>query len=210
MSILSEAWRRARGDHDAVSRTLGAPPLTAHGRRGHLLPWAVSGFLLVTVVGMGVYLWRSHVNSRAAAPAPVVSMRAAPPAAATTSPASRGAPPRAAAGVAHNPAPESDGRPAGGNESHEASGEAGARSRAAVAAAPATIPMPDSVRAQMPPIDVTVHVWNPQPASRFIMIDGRMYHEGDRLGHGLRLLSITPTGEIVEFRGYRAELGGND
>jgi len=33
--------------------------------------------------------------------------------------------------------------------------------------------------------------------------------EGDRLGHGVRLISITPTGEIVEFRGYQVELGGN-
>lgn len=209
MSILSEAWRRARSDNDAVSRALGAPPLAARGRRGHLLPWVLSGFLLVAVVGMGVYLWRSHANGRTAGSTQAVSIRAVPPAAArTTSPTARGGTPSVDDGKPHRPAPKSAGRSVGGRASHGASGEAGARSHAAVAAALGT--MPDALRAQMPPIDVTVHVWNPQPASRFVMINGRMYHEGDRLGHGLRLLSITPTGEIVEFRGYQIELGGND
>ena len=58
MSILSDAWRRSRGEHDEVSRALGAPPV--HGGAGsrHVLPWVLCGVLVVVLAGLGVYVWR--------------------------------------------------------------------------------------------------------------------------------------------------------
>jgi general secretion pathway protein B len=62
--------------------------------------------------------------------------------------------------------------------------------------------VPDAVRAALPPLVVAVHVWNPQPSARFIIVGGHVYHEGDRLAPRLRLVTITQSGLVVDFRGY--------
>ncbi len=200
MSILSDAWRRARGEEDAVTRALGAPPATSAVRRGHWLPWLLCGLLLVVVIGLGVYLWRSHRLSQipsqpspAAAGKPGGAGSGAARVAVKSgvvAPASRVAAKTGAPAVRSAPQPVSAGPAAGG-----------------AATAPASAP--EAVRAQLPPLAVTVHVWNPRPAARFVVVDGRIYHEGDELQPGLRLVRITREGEIVEFQGYRITLSGH-
>ena len=69
--------------------------------------------------------------------------------------------------------------------------------------------VPDAVRAQLPALPVTVHVWNPRPAARFIMVNGHVYHEGDALPEGVRLVSITPNGVVVNFKGYLITVNGH-
>lgn len=207
MSILSDAWRRARGEEDAVTRALGAPPPHPGAHRARWLPWIISCLLLIVVVGLSVYLWRIHRLTSstaqqartAAAKAPVKptagvareGMKASAgsqarhaPAAATPTPTNRGA-----ASVPMAPAATTIAR----NTDAAASGESA----------------PDAVRAQLPSLEVTIHVWNPHPASRFIVANGRMYHEGDEISPGLSLVSITPDGEIVKFRGYLITLGNH-
>ena len=194
MSILSDAWRRARGEEDAVTRALGAPPAQSPARRGHWLPWLLCCLLLVVVVGMGVYLWRSHWLSRSR-PQTVPGAVAAKPAGAGVARVKSKTP--AAAAASHVVAARTPAK----------AGASAARSTAALAS-PATS-APDAVRAQLPQLTVTVHVWNPRPAARFVIVNGRIYHEGDELQPGLRLVSITPEGEIIEFRGYRITLDGH-
>lgn len=62
---------------------------------------------------------------------------------------------------------------------------------------------PDAIRTAFPSLDVVVHVWNADPASRFIVIGAQQYHAGDEIAPGVRLRKITRNGEIVGFRGYR-------
>lgn len=211
MSILFEAWRRARGADARLSETLGAPPLPTR-RRSAVLPWLLCFLFAAIAAGFGVYLWRRPERAPTGA-GPVPAAAAAAPAVrrAVLVPrpqpsqqqrvAARGrtdaAPVQPATAptlvAAHAPKP----RPA-------ASAPAGA----AVAATPPPVSaaVPDAVRAALPPIEVTVHVWNPNPASRFIVIDGNILHAGDEIAPGVRLLAITRDGETVSFRGYRIEL----
>lgn len=207
MSILSDAWRRARGEEDAVTRALGAPPAQPGARRGHWLPWLLCCLLLAVVVGLGVYLWRSNLLTHAH-PQQVPGVAAGKPAGAEAGAAQAGigsaggssaghaattavrTPVKASIAVVRAKAPATPAAHAGN-----------------VAAAPGTAP--EAVRAQLPPLAVTVHVWNPRPASRFIVVGGRIYHEGDELSPGLRLVSITQEGEIVNFRGYLITLNGH-
>jgi len=64
------------------------------------------------------------------------------------------------------------------------------------------------VRAALPSFKVTVHVWNPTPSARFVVVNGNIYHEGQTLVPGVRLVKITRGGEVVRFRGRRLELSG--
>ena len=208
MSILSDAWRRARGEDDAVARALGAPPPQQGGRRVHWLPWLLCCLLLIVVVGLSVYLWRTHrltgasvqSASTATLKAPVRPTAAAGQAGTRLTDGAQASP--AASTVAHAPVNTSP-----------VSGKAAAPRTASVAratgAAAASGTAPESVRAQLPELTVTVHVWNPQPASRFIVVNGHIYHEGDELPQGLRLVSITQDGEIVNFEGYLITLNGH-
>lgn len=207
MSILSDAWRRARGEDDAVTRALGAPPPQPGGRRVHWLPWLLCCLLLIVVVGLSVYLWRTHRLARASVQSGTTAAVKAP------------VQPSAASGGTGTELP------GGSRASHAASTAAHASVNTgpvSVRAAPeaatvaravgaATVPetAPESVRAQLPALAVTVHVWNPHPASRFIVVNGQIYHEGDELMQGLRLVSITQDGEIVNFRGYLITLNGH-
>ncbi len=196
MSILSDAWRRARGEEDAVTRALGAPPSQPGARRAHWLPWFISCLLLIVVVGLGVYLWRIHrLRTSTQQPAVTAAAHAALPSTVKTARAdvksSAGLPASHAAAATHPLM------------------NAGAASVSTAPTAAASETAPDAVRAQLPALTVTVHVWNPHPASRFIVANGRMYHEGDQISPGLSLVSITQDGEIVKFKGYLITLGNH-
>ncbi|MFT4046436.1 MAG: general secretion pathway protein GspB, partial [Solimonas sp.] len=82
-----------------------------------------------------------------------------------------------------------------------------------VAAASATVPptpaatgitplrdMPDTYRAQFPVRTLDVHVYDPDPARRWIMIDGRRYGEGQTLDSGPRVAQITDGGVVFDFQ----------
>ncbi len=210
MSILSDAWRRARGDEEAVMRALGAPSRTASGR-AHWLPWALCGLLLVVVVGLSVYLWRTHLSppgKRSAATAAVTQAHpaASPGQTAPIRPSGAAKLRRRAAAVSPAPANVSVAS-AKAASTEDRGAAAGTVTQAGSPGAADAVP--EAVRARLPALPVTVHVWNPRPAARFIMVDGHIYHEGDVLPKGLRLVSITPNGEVVNFEGYLITLNGH-
>lgn len=109
MSILFEAWRRARGEDARLAETLGAPPPAIGPRRTARLPWLLAGVLAAVAAGLGVYLWRIErapqpqssppAGSRTAAAAPSVSLPHATVADASARPAAS-----ASAGAAPPPA----------------------------------------------------------------------------------------------------------
>lgn len=66
--------------------------------------------------------------------------------------------------------------------------------------------MPADYRASFPAYRVDVHVWNEDPALRFVMLNGRRYREGDVTQEGPRLLAIVVDGMDFEHRGTRVRL----
>lgn len=213
MSILSDAWRRSRGEEDAVSRALGAPPLPRGSRRGRILPWAVCAVLIIVVVGLGVYVWRSEtVRHPASAVQPQSVQNEAMPNPPTTVIGG------AKRSVMNEPHKQMIAKAVktmtrepgvtGGVQTDDTRRSESQRSHRQAVSARATQTVPDAVRAALPPLTVTVHVWNPRPSARFIIVDGHVYHEGDALGPRLRLVAITESGQIVNFRGYLITLTG--
>lgn len=63
--------------------------------------------------------------------------------------------------------------------------------------------LPLDARQDFPDLDVTVHVFAPDPDNRFVLINGERYGEGERLAPGVVLHEITREGALVDFRNYR-------
>ena len=60
-------------------------------------------------------------------------------------------------------------------------------------------------RRQLPPLKMTMHMWNEAADRRFVILDGRRVAEGDRIG-AARVAEIRRDGVILEWNGQRLEL----
>ena len=57
----------------------------------------------------------------------------------------------------------------------------------------------------IPPVKLSMHIWDESPARRFVILDGQRMGEGDRSGD-LRVVAIERDGVIVERNGARARV----
>jgi general secretion pathway protein B len=77
---------------------------------------------------------------------------------------------------------------------------------APVARSPEPMPlkdMPPSFRSEFPALSVQVHVYDPNPLRRFVLINGKKYRETDTLVEGPKVIEIVPEGVVLEHRGTR-------
>lgn len=70
--------------------------------------------------------------------------------------------------------------------------------------------LPGDVRAMLPDIDFTVHVYSRDPAARIVRVNGKMLGEGDAITGKLRLLEITRGGVIMEAGGNLFQMGARE
>lgn len=61
--------------------------------------------------------------------------------------------------------------------------------------------MPDAYRARFPVQGLDVHVYDPDPARRWIMVAGKRYREGQVVDGGAQLAQIVDSGAIFAFDG---------
>ncbi len=68
--------------------------------------------------------------------------------------------------------------------------------------------LPDDVRRDLPSVAFTGHLYSSNPKSSYVFVDdGRPLLEGQQIADELILHKITPTGVVVEFRGYLIDVG---
>lgn len=60
-------------------------------------------------------------------------------------------------------------------------------------------------RKQLPPLKLSMHMWNDAPAQRFVIIDGHRLAEGDRIGNVV-LEAIRTDGVVLDWNGRRFKL----
>lgn len=60
-------------------------------------------------------------------------------------------------------------------------------------------------RRQLPPLKLTMHMWNEAADRRFVILDGRRVAEGDHVG-AVRVAEIRRDGVILDWNGQRLEL----
>ena len=65
--------------------------------------------------------------------------------------------------------------------------------------------LPTDERRQLPPLKLTMHMWNEAADRRFVILDGRRIAEGDRVG-AARVAEIRRDGVILDWNGQRLEL----
>jgi len=87
-----------------------------------------------------------------------------------------------------------------------------AQANAVAAARRESVPSRDEVLAQgtqLPEMRLDLHVYDSDPAKRFVFVNMRKLREGDSLPEGVRLDVITQTGAKFSFRGTQFTLDAN-
>lgn len=64
----------------------------------------------------------------------------------------------------------------------------------------------NSGRARIPELQLSLHAYDPNPAKRFVFINGQRAHEGDAIANGVVLETITRDGAILSAGGQRFAL----
>lgn len=62
--------------------------------------------------------------------------------------------------------------------------------------------LPLSIRRNLPELNLTIHVFSPVEAERFVLINGERYVPGDSIGEA-QIVDISRDGAIVDFRSHR-------
>lgn len=202
MSLILEALRkseaeRRRGSAPDVAMELPpqpAPRIAPLPRWWPLVP-------LVAGIALFAIWWRLH-----APPSPLAPPVHQPPAAAIPAPRTPVEPPPApvviapAAGTAPAVAPT------------RAPAAAPARPTPAVVYDTPSVndlpppPVPAEIAATgLPPVRLSMHMWNDVPSQRFVIIDGQRMAEGDRRGD-LLVVAIERDGVLVERNGQRVRV----
>jgi general secretion pathway protein B len=60
-------------------------------------------------------------------------------------------------------------------------------------------------RKALPTLKLSMHMWNDDPAQRFVILDGNRLHEGDRIGDAV-VTAITADGVVLDWNGRRLKL----
>ena len=220
MSYILDALRKAEAERErgsvpnihAQPAFAGAPARGARPRSRAWIAVAVVGVLLVIAAALPWFFMadRSAVPAPVAtAPAPVVAPTPVPmttPASAAAAPAKVPAPTTAptatAAAVPVQPAPVPVRKP------RPAPAVASAATVAAAASATeeriyAMNELPDDIRRQLPGLSVGGSMYSTTPASRLVIVNGQVLHEGDRLTPELVLQQIKLKAAVFAFKGYR-------
>jgi general secretion pathway protein B len=67
---------------------------------------------------------------------------------------------------------------------------------------PESLRLPPDVKDRLPPFFMTVHVYDKDPAKRFVAINSVETHEGERTREGITVEKILPDGAVLSFDGH--------
>ncbi len=66
--------------------------------------------------------------------------------------------------------------------------------------------LPEPIRRDLPQLAVGGASYSKDPASRMVILNGRVFHEGDKVAPGLVLQTIKLKAAVLAYKGYRFEL----
>ncbi len=66
--------------------------------------------------------------------------------------------------------------------------------------------LPDAIRRELPPVAVNGSSYSADAASRVLIANGQVLHEGDAVAPGATLEKIGRRSAVLTFKGYRYEL----
>jgi general secretion pathway protein B len=216
MSLILEALRkseaeRRRGEMPDLRAEL-PPPAAPRSRSLPMLPWLAA--LAVAAIAGALLLWQPWSRDAATAiPAAVQSAPIPPVESVRMQPRPTLAPrldtPRIAERETVKPAPTAP--PAMPNPPPRET----AAPPAPVADVPPPSPsadaetavnaLPADLRKALPPLQLSMHMWDPDPARRFVILDGERHVEGDSVGP-MRIRRIDAQGVLFDWQGRAIRL----
>jgi len=66
--------------------------------------------------------------------------------------------------------------------------------------------MPTAFQDRLPPMEVNIHVYSPDPAQRILYINNRSYHPGDEATGGAVVEEVVPDGVVLRYDGQQFRL----
>ncbi|MEE4381035.1 MAG: general secretion pathway protein GspB [Pseudomonadales bacterium] len=204
MSYLLDALRRSeeerrRGETPDLSTRHGARTVRRRRRDGNGVIVAVALVLALAAFAGGVLWQRASLGGAetAAAPAPAAPGDPGPAPGPAPAPRTAAEAERPAAPIPRGPVPQ-PGAPA--------PSPAPAASPAMAAGPVPLAALAPELRRRMPALELTTHVFAPDPALRQVAVNGVVYREGDRIGE-LVLERITEDGVVVRLDDTRVAIG---
>lgn len=225
MSYILDALRRADSErergtipslHTKAEALVDADDDEGFGSRPHPLLWAVIG---LSVVLAGVLAWQFMGSSPAEpAPMPAFNQTPAPVPAPAPAPVPASVPPSMAAIAPPAPQPTPPVAIAPARPVPEAPVQAAPRKQPARVATKASAPasaaaperpvqtlseLPENIRRELPQITVGGAMYSENAANRMLIINGQVFHEGDKVSGELVLEQIKLKTAVLAYKGYR-------
>ena len=223
MSLILEALRkseaeRRRGAAPDVHTELPTSPVLARSTVPGWVLWMLAGAAAILLLAWLIRLESRAPAAAAATAAPVRPVQVAKPSPLVLPPVSRLSPPPPAV-VAPSPRVVAAAQPA-------SKPAAPAAPPAVLAPPPALAPVPapapaipappadDALRLSdlspderktLPPLKLSMHLWNDDASRRFVILDGNRLREGDRDGDAV-ITAITSDGVVLDWNGRRIKL----
>ncbi|WP_374247613.1 general secretion pathway protein GspB [Thermomonas sp.] len=202
MSLILEALRKSEAERRRDSTpdvAMELPPAPA--RRTRPIPWLVWPVVVAFLGLLALAGWmgkRAGERDRIAppattAPAPVIAAPAIATQPVALPPAAT--PPATADLPAVQPPPATP-------STLPAAVPPASTARAVPAATGAT---PDIATTALPPVKLSMHMWDADAGKRFVILDGQRMGEGDRNGT-LQVIAIDRKGVVIERDGQRAHI----
>ncbi len=203
MSYILDALRRAQAERDRGqvpglhAQPLSAPAPTVAGRPSLWLGLAAVAALVLLALLVALLL--RAPSAEQAAPAAPAQPPVLPPV--QPAPATRpAAPARTPLPVVVSAPPAVRSPPPGLSAGPKA---------APAAASPPALPMSSlsaEQRRDLPALVISGSVWSASAASRFVVINGQIVHEGEAAAPGVTLERIGPRSALMRWRGLRIEV----
>lgn len=201
MSYILEALKKAEAERNGVVHKAAPflPPLAAASKTPppwrRPLPWAALAALAVTLASTAWFSVSRDEPVQPEPPAPVAL--AAPPVIPDTTVAEPERPkekpaPKKAAEKKRSPPPEEP---------------KAAKAPAPEPAVGSLQDLPAQIQREIPALAVGGYIYSGNKADRSVLVNNRLLREGDEAAPGLVLEKMTPSGMVLNYKGYRYRRG---
>ena len=203
MSYILEALRKAEAERrsGAVPDIHAAPAFAASAASEPSRRWRWSWFAVpaLLAVAAAVWLMKEPATTASAAP-PVAAITAAPP----PPPPPLPAPPE----ILETPPPvaipaRKKEKPPAKEPLHKSRAVAEDPKPETAGTAVTLAELPSQIQRELPALAIGGYIYSGNKAERSILINKRLLREGDEVAPGLRLETMTPSGMILSYKGYR-------
>ena len=218
MSLILEALRkseaeRRRGDLPDLRAELPPPIPSRRSSLRRSLPWIAAVVALCIAVALLWHPWsRGTTTPEAApvatAPAPSETVRLQPRPVIVARPAPA---PTVESGKPPKPLPEAvvatPSPPPAATTTPEPEASATTTTPPPLVADAETPvnALPAELRKELPPLELSMHMWDPDPSRRFVILDGERHGEGDSVGP-MRIRRIDADGVLFDWQGRALRL----